>query len=78
MYKLLLELSKQLDVYTPSIQRIATKHNVKLSYIKSQLQKGIKVEMEHTTKVKIAEEIALDHLNEHPDYYKRLEKVEKD
>lgn len=78
MYKLLLELHKQLDVYTPSLKQIATKHNVELSYIRNQLIKGIKVELEHTSDKNVAEEIALDHLNEKPNYYELLEKVEKE
>ena len=48
-----------------------------MEQIKSQLAKGIKVELEHTSKHDVAEEIALDHLKEYPDYYDRLEKVEK-
>jgi hypothetical protein len=42
-----------------------------------QLSKGIKIELEHTGDVAVAREIALDHLNEFPDYYDRLENVEK-
>lgn len=42
-----------------------------------QLQKGIDVEMEHTTDQEMAKEIAMDHLTEDPEYYDMLEKVEK-
>lgn len=42
-----------------------------------QLNKGIEVEMEHTKNPKIAQEIAMDHLTEDPDYYKKLETIEK-
>ena len=42
-----------------------------------QVGKGIKVEMEHTTSRDLAERIARDHLAEIPDYYDRLEKMEK-
>lgn len=59
-------------------KQIATKHNVEISYLRSQLIKGIKVELEHTSDKKVAEEIALDHLNEKPNYYELLEKVEKE
>jgi len=38
---------------------------------------GIKVEMEHTKDPKLAKQIALDHLAELPDYYRRLAKMEK-
>jgi len=42
-----------------------------------ELEKGIKVEMEHTNDPIVATRIAMDHLVEHPDYYKELEKMEK-
>lgn len=43
-----------------------------------ELEKGIKIEMEHTKDKKTAETIAKQHLSERPDYYKRLKKyVEK-
>ena len=41
-----------------------------------QLKKGIKVEMEHEMGLKKAKKIAMDHLNEDPKYYDKLEKVE--
>jgi hypothetical protein len=46
-------------------------------YIKPKLMKGIKVEMEHTTDVRIATEIAMDHLWEDLNYYDKLAKIEK-
>ena len=64
------------SVKTPTVEQIAAKHKVEVSAINSQLKKGIKVEMEHTTSKAEAREIALDHLSEFPDYYDRLEKVE--
>jgi uncharacterized alkaline shock family protein YloU len=42
-----------------------------------QLMKGMKVEREHTSNDKIAMEIARDHLTEDPEYYIKLEKMEK-
>lgn len=42
-----------------------------------ELAKGVKMEMEHTDSHRIALEIAKDHLSELPDYYTRLEKMEK-
>lgn len=42
-----------------------------------QLAMGIKVEMEHTTDKEVAEKIARDHLAEFPDYYTRLDKMER-
>jgi hypothetical protein len=46
-------------------------------YIKPKLMKGIKVEMEHTTDIRIATEIAMDHLWEDINYYDKLAKIEK-
>ncbi len=43
---------------------------------KEQLDAGTKIEMEHTKDQKVAQEIAMDHLTEDPDYYKKLKKVE--
>jgi hypothetical protein len=60
-----------------NISDIAKKHNIPTKDLNKQLAKGIKVEMEHTNDPKQAEEIALDHLYEFPDYYDRLEKIEK-
>jgi len=45
--------------------------------LKSQLNEGIKVELEHTTSQKIAKEIAMDHLWEDPKYYDKLSQIEK-
>jgi len=44
--------------------------------LKKQLNKGIKVEMEHTTDKERAKEIAMDHLYEDPIYYDKLSKIE--
>lgn len=40
-----------------------------------ELEKGIKVELEHTDNEMIAKEIAKDHLAEDPNYYKKLSKI---
>lgn len=42
-----------------------------------QLEKGVKVEKEHTNNEYVAKLIAKDHLVELPDYYTRLDKMEK-
>jgi hypothetical protein len=47
-----------------------------LELLKQQLDKGIKVEMEHTEDVKVAKEITMDHLSEDPMYYDKLKKME--
>ena len=59
------------------LNAIAKKHKVSIESLEKQLQKGIKVEMEHTTDRNEAETIALHHLEEIPDYYSRLNKMEK-
>lgn len=43
-----------------------------------QVMIGMGIEMEHTDDPKIALEIAMDHLMEIPDYYTRLDKMEKE
>lgn len=62
---------------TPAFDDIRKKHKISYKQLITQLSKGIKVELEHTANIAVAREIALDHLNEFPDYYDRLEKVEK-
>lgn len=52
----------------------ADKKNPK-DFDQAQLKQGIKVEMEHTKNIAIAQEIAMDHLSEDPDYYKKLKEV---
>lgn len=74
----IIQENKLLDQPTPSIEQIAQKHSVSVGYIKKQLELGIKVEQEHTSNVRVAREIASDHLAERPDYYQRLKKVEQD
>jgi len=44
--------------------------------LKLQLDKGIKVEMEHTKNKDKAREIAMGHLSEDPNYYTELKKIE--
>ena len=61
-----------------SAKEIADKFNVPVSKINKQNKKGIKVELEHTDDEKKAKEISMDHLTEFPDYYDRLEKMEKE
>lgn len=58
-----------------SVEDIANMHNISVSEINSQLQKGVKVESEHTSDKKLAEKIAKDHLVENPNYYTILDKV---
>ena len=60
-----------------TLDDIAEKHGVTLSVIESALADGIKVESEHTTDAKVAEEIAKDHLFEDAEYYSKLKTIEK-
>lgn len=62
------------DKLTP--QDIADKFETTLSKVKSQILRGIKIEMEHTQDRVKAKEIATDHVAEYPDYYDRLKKME--
>lgn len=58
---------------------IAEKWDVSIEYIKKQIEKGIKVEYEHTNDRSKSKEITLDHLwFDGADYYERLEAMEKD
>jgi hypothetical protein len=45
--------------------------------IKTQLGKGIKVEMEHTSDKAVAREVAMDHIWEDSEYYDKLKKIEE-
>lgn len=51
--------------------------NKMLSHLKSQFEKGLKVEKEHSKDVSKAKEIVMDHLSEDPHYYSKLKKIEK-
>lgn len=61
-----------------TVEDIAKKHNVSVEQIQKQIEKGYKIEYEHVNDKKRAIEIAKDHLMEIPDYYDRLEKMEKE
>jgi hypothetical protein len=58
-----------------TILDIAKKHGTSTLQIKDQIQKGLKVEREHTTDNNIARKIAMDHLVEDPSYYDKLAKL---
>lgn len=66
-----------LDKPTGTVKSVARRHGVSVEQIKSQLVKGVQVELEHTSDPAVAHEIALDHLGEYPDYYNRLDKAEQ-
>lgn len=67
-----------------TLEDIAKKHDKKgyyhikdmVSFLKKELTKGVKVEMEHTKDKSKAKEIAMDHLWENPKYYSKLKTIE--
>lgn len=66
----------RLDVPTHTPETLAKRHKVSVDHIHTQLKRGTEVEHEHTTDPKVAREIALDHLGEHPSYYMKLDKAQ--
>ena len=59
-----------------TVESIAAKHRLNVSFIANQLKMGIPIEHEHTKNKTLATDIALQHLEEIPDYYTRLKKME--
>ena len=59
-----------------TVEQIAKKHRLEVSFVKNQLEMGIPIEHEHTKDKDLATDIALQHLDEIPDYYTRLKKME--
>lgn len=60
-----------------SLEDIAEKFKLPISDLQKELEMGKKVELEHTGDKKLAQDIAMDHLAEIPDYYTRLNKMEE-
>jgi hypothetical protein len=60
-----------------SLKDIADKHGVSFEELSKEAKKGVKVEMEHTSDVKQAYNIAKDHLFEDPKYYTKLATIEE-
>lgn len=60
-----------------TIQDVATHHDVDLKELRKELNRGVRVEMEHTPHRNVAKEIALDHLFEDPKYYTKLKNIEE-
>jgi uncharacterized alkaline shock family protein YloU len=73
------ELTKLSDEEIETILKNIGKHDFvpDSNFNKNELKKGIKVEREHTNSLLVAKLVATDHLVELPDYYTRLEKMEK-
>jgi hypothetical protein len=59
-----------------TVEQIAKKHRLDVSFIQKQLEMGEPIEHEHTQNHDLARDIALQHLDEIPDYYTRLKKME--
>jgi hypothetical protein len=59
-----------------TVEQIAKKHRIDISFIQKQLDMGEPIEHEHTQDHDLAKYIALQHLDEIPDYYTRLKKME--
>ena len=59
-----------------TVEAIAKKHRLDVSFIQKQLDMGEPIEHEHTKDHELAMDIALQHLDEIPDYYTRLKKME--
>ena len=70
-------MNEQLKPYK-TVEEIAKKHRLEVSFIQKQLDIGAPIEHEHTKNQKLAIKIALQHLDEIPDYYTRLKKLEAD
>ena len=63
------------DKMTP--KKIADKFDIDVKDVKKQIEYGKCIECEHTDDEEKAKEIATDHVSEIPDYYNRLDKMEK-
>jgi len=60
-----------------TLRDIAEKHGVDFEELKKEAEKGVQVEMEHTSDEDVAYNIAKDHLFEDPKYYTKLAKMEE-
>ena len=69
------EADEKMYKHTPTIEQLVIKYKVPKRDILIQLEKGIKVELEHTSERNVARKIALDHIGEDPHYYNKLEKA---
>ena len=58
-----------------SLEDIAKKHSVDIAELQKELEKGAKVEHEHTDSEEKAKKVAMDHLVEDPKYYTKLSKA---
>ena len=65
------------DVRTPGIAAIAKKWKLSIAKVSVLVKQGAQHEKEHNTDERKAEQVARDHINERPDYYKMLKKADK-
>jgi hypothetical protein len=61
-----------------TVESIAKKHRQDISFVRNQFKMGIAMEKEHTKDKDLAADIALQHLDEFPDYYTKLKNMESD
>lgn len=59
-----------------SLEDLAKHHDTDVQTIIEKMEEGVNVEMEHTSEMLVAFEIAMDHIYEDLDYYNKLEKIE--
>jgi len=62
--------------YKDKIEGGKADKKVPSDFPKKDIEKGIRVELEHTSDPEIAKEITMDHLKEHKDYYIGLKHME--
>ena len=70
------DIDKVSDEFTEQLSGGMADGKKPSEFDKEQLAAGLMVEMEHTDDPKLALEIAMDHLDEFPDYYEELDKME--
>lgn len=65
------------DILKPNltVEEIAKKHGVAVEYVREQLEIGANHEMEHTSWYSVGQRIALHHLAEDIEYYKKLKTI---
>jgi hypothetical protein len=63
------------DIAKAYVAKHGGKYEKVLDVVKKNYKMGLKVEMEHTNKKVIADEISRDHLSENPKYYELLKKA---
>lgn len=61
-----------------SLEDLAKHHKTDVEDIIGKMEQGVNVEMEHTSEMLVAFEIAMDHIYEDLDYYDKLKKIEGD